>query len=198
MKPIIYIYGNGDYRNYSAALTAAGAIPVIISDHIVPDSCQALLLPGGGDIFGSLPAEETAVIRSFVESGRPILGICRGMQALNVYFGGTLYDDIPGHRTHGTDVIHATSASGLIASLLGSSPVVNSNHHQAVDRLGDGLVVCQRSEDGSIEAFVHETLPVLGVQWHPERESFEKKRDDAADAAPIFRYFLRLSGADES
>ena len=197
MGPTIYIYGSGDYSNYIAALTSAGAVPYTVADGVSPDSCHGLLLPGGGDIFGSLPPEETTVIRSYIESGRPILGVCRGMQALNVYFGGTLFEDIPGHRVSGTDALHPTAATGLIASLLGPSPTVNSNHHQAVDRLGKGLVVCQWAEDGIIEAFIHESLPILGVQWHPERESFDRGREDAVDAAPIFHYFLRLASGGQ-
>ncbi len=198
MKPIIYICGEDaadPYTNYRAALTAAGAVPVTPSDGVSPDACQGLLLPGGGDIDNALPPEETALIRSFAESGRPILGICRGMQALNVYFGGTLYADVPGHRTPGCDMVHPTAAEGPVAALLGPAPTVNSSHHQAVERLGDGLVICQRAADGTVEAFVHRSLPILGVQWHPERQSFARLRPDAVDAAPVFRRFLCLAGA---
>ena len=196
MKPTVYIYGSGDYHNYVEALTAAGAAPFTEVDGVDPLSCRALLLPGGGDIHGSLPPEETAVIRAYIDAGRPILGVCRGMQALNVYFGGTLFDDIPGHRIAVGDAIHPTEACGLVADLLGQAPVVNSNHHQAVDRLGDGLTICQRAADGTVEAFVHDAYPILGVQWHPERQSFGRVRGDAADAAPIFRWLLHLAEAE--
>ena len=76
-----------------------------------------------------------------------------------------------------------------MAQLLGPSPLVTSNHHQAVKTLGRGLTVCQRAEDGIVEAVVHETLPVLGVQYHPERQSFCLRRDDATDAAAFFRWW---------
>ena len=103
------------------------------------------------------------------ETKLPILGICRGLQALNVFFGGTLYDFVPDHQLPQGDIIHPTRAAGSMASLLGSYPTVNSNHHQAVNRLGCGLIPCQWAGDGIIEALWHKTLPILGVQWHPER-----------------------------
>jgi len=195
MKPAIYIFGEGPYPNYIAALTAAGAVPVTRKDDTPPALCQALLMPGGDDIPGGLPPEEDAVIRSFVESGRPILGICRGMQSLNVFFGGTLYQDIPGHRIPDGVMVHPTVAWGVIEELFGAAPVVNSIHHQAVDRLGEGLMICQRAADGTVEAVAHTSLPILGVQWHPERQCFGMLRPDAVDAAPIFRRFLQLACA---
>ena len=191
MQPVIYIHGYEDYANYCAALRAAGAVPALTSEGVPFGRCAALLLPGGGDIApDGLDDEETAVIRAFIDAGKPILGICRGMQALNVYFGGTLFADIPGHRVTGIDMIHPTAAEGPVAELFGSAPVVNSTHHQAVDRLGDGLVICQRAPDGIVEAFYHASLPILGVQWHPERMSFALRRPDAADAEPLIRAFV--------
>lgn len=188
MRPLIHVYGDGDYVNYRAALTSFGARWT--EGMTVPESCDGLLLPGGGDIHGALGAEESRVIGAFVETGRPILGICRGMQALNVWFGGTLYDDIPGHRIAGGDMVHPTAAEGILAELLGASPTVNSNHHQAVDRPGQDLMICQRAQDTIVEGFTHRTLPVLGVQWHPERQSGQLRREDAVDAAPVFYWLI--------
>ncbi|MBO4853875.1 MAG: gamma-glutamyl-gamma-aminobutyrate hydrolase family protein [Oscillospiraceae bacterium] len=188
MKPLIHIYGDGSYVNYRAALSAFGASWT--EGLTVPEDCDGLLLPGGGDIHGALGTEESRVIGAFVDTRRPILGICRGMQALNVWFGGTLYDDIAGHRIARGDMVHPTAAEGILASLLGASPVVNSNHHQAVDRPGQGLVICQQAMDGTVEGFTHRTLPVLGVQWHPERQSGKLRRPDAVDAAPVFLWLM--------
>ena len=65
-----------------------------------------------------------------------------------------------------------------------------SNHHQAVERLGTDLEAVQWARDGVIEAVVHKKLPIWGVQWHPERQSYDRVRDDAVDAAALFHYFL--------
>ena len=173
MKPKIYLYGtSGQYGNYLAALTEAGAEPVLSRDLFRACGCDGLLLPGGGDIGVTLEATDGFLIRSFADSGRPILGICRGMQALNVLFGGTLHTSIPGHQQ------------------LGPAPLVNSNHHQAVRVLGEELCLLQQAADGTIEGFCHETLPILGVQWHPERQSGARLRADAVDAGPLLRYFV--------
>ena len=186
---MVMIYGQGDFDSYREALAAVGAETVISTDTAVARRCGGLLLPGGGDIFGALGRRETAVINAFVCRGRPILGICRGMQALNVYFGGTLRDRITGHQLPAGDMVHATHAEGVMARLLGETPAVTSNHHQAVKELGQGLTACQWTADGVVEAIVHKALPVLGVQYHPERQSFRRRRDDAADSAALFQWW---------
>lgn len=196
MVPMIFLYDveHDDYSNYERALRNAGMDCVVSRDLDVAARCAGMLMPGGDDIDESgLPAEETAAIRHFIDRKAPILGICRGLQALNVYFGGTLYEDIPRHRRTGGDEIHQTCARGLIAELMGPAPVVNSAHHQAIKVLGEGLEILQCAPDGIIEAVAHRELPIFAVQWHPERESFDRRRDDAADAAPIFAHFLSLT-----
>ena len=157
--------------------------------------CAGLLLPGGGDIRGPLPGTESFLIDSFARSRRPILGICRGLQALNVHWGGTLRD-IPGHQLPRGDLVHPTRAEGLMARLLGEAPAVTSCHHQAVDRLAPPLQAVQWSPDGVVEAAVHRQLPVLGVQWHPERQSYGLRRADAPGAEALFAYFAALIGGE--
>jgi len=187
----VYLYGqNGAYPCYAAALRESGAQVQLTRDLYRSLDCDALLLPGGGDITDSLDATETFLIQSFVQSGRPILGICRGMQALNIYFGGTLSARIPGHQIPEGDMVHPTRTAGVLRKLLKPCASVTSNHHQAVERLGTDLEVLQWAGDGIIEALVHRRLPILGVQWHPERESYGLVRPDAADASVLFHSFL--------
>ena len=192
MKPAVYLYGvPGQYENYLAALESAGVRVILCRDLYRSLDCGGLLLPGGGDIRGPLPGTESFLIDSFARSRRPILGICRGLQALNVHWGGTLRD-IPGHQLPRGDLVHPTRAEGLMARLLGEAPAVTSCHHQAVDRLGEGLETIAWAESGFPEALIHTQRPVLGVQFHPERMSFDQRRGDAVDGAPIFQYFMDL------
>mgnify|MGYP000015105477 FL=1 len=189
----VYILGDAAaYQNYTLAVERAGGIPCFGSR---PADCDCLLLPGGGDIRGPLPGTESFLIDSFARSRRPILGICRGLQALNVHWGGTLRD-IPGHQLPRGDLVHPTRAEGLMARLLGEAPAVTSCHHQAVDRLAPPLQAVQWSPDGVVEAAVHRQLPVLGVQWHPERQSYGLRRADAPGAEALFAYFAALIGGE--
>ncbi|MBF4999729.1 gamma-glutamyl-gamma-aminobutyrate hydrolase family protein [Nocardia sp. BSTN01] len=123
---------------------------------------------------------EIALVRHALERGIPVLGICRGHQVLNVALGGTLVPDLPDHgiehysravvpdrrpdREHPVDFVAGT----LAAELYGPRGAVNSWHHQAVDRPGEGLVVSGRARDGVAEAIELPGRPVLGLQWHPE------------------------------
>ena len=191
MIPTIFIPGRQEaLRSYREAIYSAGGVPICSPSAADSALCGGLLLPGGGDIGERLDEPERKLIQSFVQSGRPILGICRGMQALNVYFGGDLYSHIPGHQQPRGDLVHGTLAVGQLARLLGRRPAVTSNHHQALRHLGQGLQAVQVTPDGVIEAVAHGALPVWGVQWHPERQSFLRRRSDAVDAAPIFTFFL--------
>lgn len=122
---------------------------------------------------------EIAVVRAALDRGIPVLGVCRGLQVLNVALGGTLVPHLePGTVSHlspetaptdGTvDHVVAFDQGSLVAELFGESAITNSWHHQAVDRCGTGLVVTGRTTDGVVEAVELPGAPVLGVQWHPE------------------------------
>ena len=103
----VFLYGDAaDYANYRAALESVGLRPVVSRSLMAALACGGLLLPGGGDIHGALPPEETFLLRAFWEAHRPILGICRGMQALSVFRGGALLDDVPGHQLPAGDMVH--------------------------------------------------------------------------------------------
>ena len=116
-------------------------------------------------------AAELALMEYFTTLRRPVLGICRGLQTVNVFFGGTLCQDISEHGAcDGVDRRHRVrTATSPLQELCGETCVVNSAHHQAADRLGAGLQAIQWTDDGVIEALCHRTLPVWAVQWHPER-----------------------------
>ena len=133
----------------------------------------------------------------FVRSGRPVLAICRGHQLANVYFGGTLIQDLPTadvHRHIGHDQAHLSHAvsGSILAQIYGTDFPINSAHHQGIKDLGKGLSVIQTSHDGVIEAIVHESLPVLGLQWHPERMCFDTRREDTVDGSLILAHFLSM------
>lgn len=212
-SPRILISGApGAMINYENAVRNAGGVPLCAYCPVPDLSCAGLLLCGGGDpdpaLFGqenrgSDPPDlardmaELALISAFLEAGRPILGVCRGMQMLNVALGGTLIQDLPpevrafhGRAAH--DLVHPLRCEegSLLHRLYGPRMQVNSAHHQGVDRLGEGLVPCAWSESGLVEGFTHQNFPILGVQFHPERMAWDLRRPDTDDGAAIYRWFV--------
>ena len=197
--------------NYVSALTHLEAQPdpgKVFS----PDEYDGLLLPGGWDVNPSrygkeripqetiddeLDALQFEVLARFLEAEKPVLGICRGHQLLNIAFGGTLIQHLPTAETHtslpnGDDNAHPVriEQDSFLSDLYGSGCTVNSTHHQGVEVPGKGLRPVMYSEDGVVEAMEHESLPVWSVQFHPERMCFLHKRDDTVDGSRIFRFFL--------
>ncbi len=164
---------------------------------------EALVLTGGGDIdpaaYGA-PNEgsieivprrdsvETALLDLALEHGWPVLGICRGFQMVNVYFGGSLVQDIPSALaspvTHGGGQHPVMLLPGAVRdSLEVDGLTVNTHHHQGVtmDRLAPGLEAFALSEaDGIVEGVRHREHPVLAVQWHPERRDYPSAPTDIA------------------
>lgn len=212
MKPRILISQSTKTPNYVEALEAHGAI---VTAEYLPkysDEYDGLLLSGGVDIHprhyvqeidGSVnidearDAAEMELLRQFVEAKKPIMGICRGHQMINVFFGGSLIqhiDTADDHRGEGDAVHDVDSAEGaILTALYGRHFAVNSSHHQAVDRLGEGLHAVQvSSRDGVIEGSEHDTLPIFSVQWHPERTALGRARPDTVDGGAIFKYFVEL------
>ena len=152
------------------------------------------------DVDGSInidierDAKEFDIFNLVIADKKPILGICRGLQLINVALGGTLIQDIKYKSVHSStdDLVHnITCKNGFLYELYGDSFPVNSSHHQAIDRLGTGLVSAAYCGD-IIEAIYHNELPILGVQFHPERMCHNHKRDDTVDGIKIFEYFLNL------
>lgn len=207
--PILFVYGGRDrYHNYVRAVAAAGGLLRFSEKIADADGCAGLLLPGGGDLeprrYGQLntasrdleperDAAELALLARFTAAGRPVLGICRGLQMINVFFGGTLLQDLPGHSAAARDRLHTVRAAPeAFGRLWGERTVVNSAHHQAVDRLGAGLRAVQWAPDGTVEALAHSCLPVWAVQWHPERLTGPLAVSGTADGSVLLRAFLAL------
>lgn len=209
MSPIIFLLGEEpNFKNYRDAVNTSGGQVRLSPDPDDSTGCQGLLLPGGGDLDpalygqgprGSLPpdrlrdARELSLVKKFVAGGKPIFGVCRGLQLLNVFFGGTLIQDLPGHRQiDGMDQFHPVRPEPFspLREQYGASFLVNSAHHQAVGCPGSGLRISARAADGVIEALWHETMPVFGVQWHPERLTGAFRHPAAADGKLLFDYFL--------
>ena len=212
MAKTVFLWGQpGQYHNYQRALKAAGAAVRLSQDLSGADRCSALLLPGGGDMepwrYGQAntasrgleperDAGELFLLEPFIMEKKPVLGICRGLQVLNVFFGGTLIQDLPGHsQAAGRDRLHRVrTAPSPLQDLFGETLVVNSAHHQAADRLGQGLRAVQWAIDGTVEAVIHQSLPVWGVQWHPERLAGPLSLSGAADGGCLFTAWLALAG----
>lgn len=119
---------------------------------------------------------EWKLIKAFVDRKKPIFGICRGVQVLNAYFGGTLYQDIPDELggEHAKGVCHPVTLKkdSILGRLFGESLEINSYHHQALKDLGKDLTAVAWSDANGhsiVEAVEHVSLPIWAVQWHPER-----------------------------
>jgi putative glutamine amidotransferase len=205
-------------QNYVDQVTAAGGVAVLLPPvpgiEAIAGRLDGLIISGGPDVeparYGDEPGPHTTVIRPGRDAaelalfdamhrvGRPVLGICRGMQLINVALGGTLIQHLPdevGHDGHspqpggyGEHKVTVTASSCLAGLLFGEqAPVaiaVPTHHHQSVGKLADGLVATAWAEDGTIEAFEADGAfgnagaPfTIAVQWHPE----------AGDDASLFR-----------
>ncbi|RPK68191.1 putative glutamine amidotransferase [Streptomyces sp. ADI96-02] len=181
---------------YPRLVRAAGGLAVMLPPDDTADAARetvaaldGVVIAGGADVepvrYGAAPDPRTgppargrdswelALIEAAVEQNVPLLGICRGMQLLNVAFGGTLHQHLDGHSGGlgvfgGHPVLPVPGTA--YAAVVPEETVVPAYHHQAVDRLGAGLIASAHAPDGTVEALEmadHEGL-VLAVQWHPE------------------------------
>jgi putative glutamine amidotransferase len=194
-------------RNYSDQVAAAGGVPVLLPPvpgiEAAVSRLDGLIISGGPDIepgqYGQQAGPHTKIVRperdkaeialfrAALDAGVPVLGICRGVQLMNVALGGTLIQHLPdavGHDAHsptpGTMAEHkvtvgaagsrsSRSSRSRLAGILGEGAhVVPTHHHQGIDRLGTGLVPVAWAEDGTVEALELDGMFAIGVQWHPE------------------------------
>ena len=204
---------------YLEGVKAAGGVPVVLpiemseadADRIV-ETCNGFLFTGGQDVVPELygtkdttgtivsSAErdklETLLLTKALQADKPILGICRGLQFINAFLGGTLWQDLPSQ--HPSDIVHRqdkpyvnpthkVSLSGDLRTLLGKDTFeVNTLHHQAIKDLGKDLIPLAESPDGLIEAVkMMGKRFVCAVQWHPE---YMFKTD--ADSLKVFSWFV--------
>ena len=209
----ILLSGNTNLQYYIDAVNGVGAVA---DAKYLPDigtNYDGLILCGGNDIHPKYYSEqidgavnidndrdtlEFALLKAYIDAGKPVLGICRGYQLINIFFGGSLYQNLPESHLHtnGTDFYctHTVTADedSILGKLYGTAFSVNSAHHQAVKVLGSGLHATARWADKYIEAYEHVSLPIFGVQWHPERMCFSQKRTDTVDGTKIFEYFIKM------
>lgn len=211
--------------DYSRSVEKSGGIPLnipaILSDdyiYEVVNRIDGLILTGGGDIhpkfydqsveigFGKLEKYrdefEMKVLKAAIEKGIPIMGICRGFQLINVYFGGTLIQDLNtrlstivehvGIMLPRYDILHRvdfTDGSFLNEIFQVESIDVNSFHHQALDKLGEGIEIVAISEDGIPEGLIHKDYSkIFAVQWHPEMMSEVHK-----EQYKLFEHLIQMS-----
>ena len=206
------------YKNYARAIYAAGGVPVMCTETDLAEEyaelCGGVMFTGGGGIHPScyggtfkepwlipgatnIPRDEMefALFHAFCSRKKPIMGICHGFHLINVAMGGSLIlnfpKDVGEEHVNGCD--HMAEPGSLVYKLFGARFQVNSYHRNTLDRLGDGITVTSRSDKGIIESFKHESLPLFGYQWHPERARADQQVPNpyrGPDMTPVFEDFV--------
>jgi putative glutamine amidotransferase len=223
-KPIIALDGGSAFdrqflspgqvanKTYSAAVAAAGGVPVMVTDPTALDQYAALA--DGLILCGSLtfspdgghreeisrmegtdrPVFDDALLQAFVRAGKPVFGICLGLQGINVSFGGTLANNFK--LTDGVEhmlTFHRCIAGeeSVVGKIYGKEFYVNSRHNRKIDRLGEGLIATAYSPDGVIEEIRHQTLPIWAVEYHPERmRGDHREPPEGPDMTALFQWFV--------
>lgn len=222
MKKIMiagFVEPDEKYENYVEAMIKLGHEPFISLDVDDFDTADALILPGSrqdmnpklwgaedecsNDINDELDAIQWQLMEKAVSAKKPVLGICRGMQFIDVFFGGTLIQDLPCAEFHkaaeapGDENYHNVSVveGTALCNLYGEETETNTRHHQGIGLVGEGLKVSAMWTDGFplvMEAIEHKNLPIIGVQWHPERMYLNGNDVQSEEGKKLLEYWLSL------
>ncbi len=207
-EALAHLEGEWYYADYARGVLQAGGLPVNLPLEVDPalflEHLDGVLLSGGADIgpehYGAAaktdvyPPEperdefELRLLDVAVSGELPVLGVCRGLQMLNIHAGGSLHQHVPEHARYdvpANSTIHSIDilAGSALGSLYGTRHEVNSLHHQTVDRVGADLKVTATDGRHTVEGLEHTTLPIVAVQWHPEML-------DTRDTDPLFRWLV--------
>ena len=220
-------------NDMAAYVARPGVMPILIAELPKAEKLamikemDGLVLQGGSDLapetYGEQPIGrwlgdrirdeyELELMKLFLDVGKPVLGICRGFQVMNSYYGGTLFQDTETQRPESIKHRDATEYDRVYHSVRfekdsffetlyadAKNPMVNSVHHQAVKEIGKGLIAqAYCTEDNILEAFIHESAEpgkIMGVQWHPE--FFHTMGDKLIDPFKIIDTFLSFVKSDK-
>ena len=214
VEPMFFNDGWMVNKKYYLGVTAGGGVPVMATDIELAEEyarlCDGLILTGSAMYMPSpeYAAQAKAVEKqkrdpqdaqlfyAFQKAGKPVLGICRGQQNINVFLGGTLakkfkLTDGVEHLMRKHEIV--AEPGSLICELFGETFITNSRHNNRIDQLADGLKVTALSHDGVIEAVEHKSEPIYAVQWHPERMRGDLPDPfDGPDTTILFQKFSEI------
>ena len=214
VEPMFFNDGWMVNKKYFLGVSAGGGVPVLATDIELAEEyarlCDGLVLTGSAMYMPSpeyaaqakviekqkRDPQDAQLFYAFQKAGKPVLGICRGQQNINVFLGGTLakkfkLTDGVEHLMRKHEIV--AQPGSLICELFGETFITNSRHNNRIDQLADGLKVTARSHDGVIEAIEHESEPIYAVQWHPERMRGDLPDPfDGPDTTILFQKFSEI------
>ncbi len=214
VEPMFFNDGWMVNKKYFLGVSAGGGVPVMATDIELAEEyarlCDGLVLTGSAMYMPSpeyaaqakviekqkRDPQDAQLFYAFQKAGKPVLGICRGQQNINVFLGGTLakkfkLTDGVEHLMRKHEIV--AQPGSLICELFGETFITNRRHNNRIDQLADGLKVTARSHDGVIEAIEHESEPIYAVQWHPERMRGDLPDPfDGPDTTILFQKFSEI------